>query len=390
MTRTLRNFFVALGFACYFTLGGVAMARNAESWLAPVCYHDLPEYGNYRWNCLLPPPPVPDDYPASAEQASSDCEYDTNVPTFADTPDAGEPPMPVVTPVMDVAQTNPANNEIAAIEQPAYFSATDIRRRDWWTPTFILSDNPRITPPVVDESCHTQWQGCEEEAIDSFAILEAAMFDVANEDCANIDTYSQDQAEAETLVTEEMGPAPIPADCYYELMVTELAVVQESLDLVSQFDLASASSLAAQAISTIAPWVASNPDDVVAEIAKSEDAIADEIFAANDSVANESTEFVSATDETLDGDAQASAGFMAYTCMIPYSLTASAEEAPENYVQENADVASNENDNLAAAAAMQKLARQLDWVGLNILRVADHLDSWANQAMLRQRNAQVR
>jgi len=76
--------------------------------------------------------------------------------------------------------------------------------------------------------------------------------------------------------------------------------------------------------------------------------------------------------------------------MITYSLTASAEESPANYAQQADNATDMVDDRVETAAAMQKLARQLDWVGLNILRVADHLDSWANQALLRHRAGQVR
>lgn len=358
MFKSLRNFFVALGFACYFTTGGVAMAKNAESWLAPVCYHDLPEYGNYRWNCLLPPPPVPDDYPAGVAAA----EVAVTVPEFANVPDVGNPPMPA-----ESMSDAPGLAEV--IEQPAYFSATDIRRRDWWTPTFIVNDSPLVTPPVVDESCHTQWYGCEEEAIDSYAMLEAAMFAAESEEI-----FENDDADypIEQVAVE---PAAIPADCVLELMAAEWMVVQETMDLAAKFDLAVVSEYAAEALATTAPWIISEPIEIVIEEPKSVDAIADELFASSDS--------------SLDEEQQ-SAGFTAYTCMIPYSLTASAEESPDNYAQEMEVTENLVDDRVETAAAMQKLARQLDWVGLNILRVADHLDSWANQALLRHRAGQIR
>jgi hypothetical protein len=55
-----------------------------------------------------------------------------------------------------------------------------------------------------------------------------------------------------------------------------------------------------------------------------------------------------------------------------------------------ADKATQGGNQAEIAEELQKLARQLDWVGLNILRVADHLDSWANQAILRQNMDAVR
>jgi hypothetical protein len=370
MFKSLRNFFIALGFAGYFTLGGVAMAKNAESWLAPVCYHDLPEYGNYRWNCLLPPPPVPDDYPASVAAA----EIAATLPEFANVPEVGNPPMPTAPELAEVweefaMQENDAQTNVAPIEQPAYFSATDIRRRDWWTPTFIVNDSPLVTPPVVDESCHTQWYGCEEEAIDSYAMLEAAMF--ADESDEVLESDAADYPIEEVVAK----PVSIPADCVAELMAAEWMMVQETLDLAAKFDLAVVSEYAADAIASSAPWIVAKPIEIVVEEPKSEDAIADELFASSDSSMDEE---------------QQSAGFTAYTCMIPYSLTASAEESPANYAQESEVTETLVDDRVETAATMQKLARQLDWVGLNILRVADHLDSWANQALLRHRAGQVR
>jgi hypothetical protein len=94
-------------------------------------------------------------------------------------------------------------------------------------------------------------------------------------------------------------------------------------------------------------------------------------------------------DQEIRSDAP---GFMAYTCMIPYSLNASTEEESVSYSHiENADQQTAAvGDEAELATAMQGLARQLDWVGLNILRVADHLDSWANQALIRNRSSNVR
>lgn len=364
MFKSLRNFFVALGFACYFTTGGVALAKNAESWLAPVCYHDLPEYGNYRWNCLLPPPPVPDDYPASVA-----AEPAVSLPEFASNPDAGLPPMPAAPAVAEVSEEFASHESSTPIEQPAYFSATDIRRRDWWTPTFVVNDSPLITPPVVDESCHTQWFGCEEEAMDSYAMLEAAMF--------NADSSETFESNAADYPIEEMAaePASIPAECVAELVAAEWLLVQETMDFASKFDLAVVSGYAADAISTSAPWLVAKPIEIAVEDTKSEDAIADELFASEEySIVREQPEV----------------GFNAYTCMIPYSLTASAEESPANYAQASEEASDLVDDRVETAEAMQSLARQLDWVGLNILRVADHLDSWANQALLRHRAGQVR
>lgn len=347
MFKSLRNFFFALGLACYFTSGGVAIAKNAESWLAPVCYHDLPEYGNYRWNCLVPPPPVPDDYPASVEN-----EVAMSLPEQAEVPDDGQPPVPA-----------------ASIEQPVYFSATDIRRRDWWTPTFVVNDSPLVTPPVVDESCHTQWYGCEEEAIDSYEILEAAMLAADSEEVV-------EPVSVEAPVEEvASSPALIPAECVAELMVAEWMLIQETIEFAQQFDLAVVSGYAADAIATTAPWIMAKPMEIVVlEDTKTAEAIVDDLFS---------------TETNADIEAEA-VGFTAYTCMIPYSLTASAEESPANYAQQSENATDMVDDRVETAAAMQKLARQLDWVGLNILRVADHLDSWANQALLRHRPGQIR
>lgn len=370
MYKSLRNFFVAIGFACYFTSGGVALAKNAESWLAPVCYHDLPEYGNYRWNCLLPPPPVPDDYPTD----SAAVDVAVSVPAFASAPEAGSPPMPVDNIVAEVSEEFSAPEDMAPLAPPAYFSATDIRRRDWWTPTFVVTDSPLVTPPVVDESCHTQWYGCEEEAMDSYALLEAAMF------AAGSDEISEGDVADYPIEESAFQSAPIPVECVSELMAAEWMMVQESLNLAAKFDLAVVSEYAAEAIATSAPWLVAKPVEIVVEDLRSEDAIADELFA--------SEEMIQDNNATVAEDK--AAGFTAYTCMIPYSLTANAEESPNNYAQAPEAVNDVVDDRVETAAAMQKLARQLDWVGLNILRVADHLDSWANQALLRHRAGQVR
>lgn len=369
MYRSLRNFFVALGFACYFTQGGVAIAKNTESWLAPVCYHDLPEYGNYRWNCLVPPPPVPDAFPASAapEELSAVAPEYTNLPEHTNLPEFGEPPMPVAPVLAEVSGDFADPEHVAPIEQPAYFSATDIRRRDWWTPTFVVNDSPLVTPPVVDESCHTQWYGCEEEAMDSYAELEAAMF-------ADHETSTEEAQNSPIVEDLQTSLAALPPECIEELVAAEWMLVEEAMDLAAKIDMSVLSGYAADAISTTAPWFANREINLVEEVVKSDDALADELF-------------VNAEEEQ---DLESAPGFTAYTCMIPYSLTANVEESSANYAQQDTFENDLTDDRVETAAAMQKLARQLDWVGLNILRMADHLDSWANQALLRHRAGQIR
>jgi hypothetical protein len=366
MSKSIRNFFVAIGLACYVTTGSVALAKNTESWLAPVCYHDLPEYGNYRWNCLVPPPPVPDDYPTSFIAN----EIDIALPDYAAAPELGSPPIPSETVVADVPAESVSPSNAIPVEQPAYFSATDIRRRDWWTPTFVVTDSPLVTPPVVDESCHTEWTGCEEESIDSFAELENAFFE-SNPEIAGGDSASMCEEQAGGSATS----AAIPAECMAELMATEWSRIQDLLELAANFELSTFADYAAVAIRSTAPWFIAKKSETAFDIAKSEDALADELFTSSDS--------------SFDEEQQAT-GFTAYTCVMPFSLTASAEESPANYAEQGSVVPEAIDDRVESAAAMQKLARQLDWVGLNILRVADHLDSWANQALLRHRADQVR
>jgi len=177
----------------------------------------------------------------------------------------------------------------------------------------------------------------------------------------------------------DCGSAPasesIPAECMAELMAEEWNRVQDSIDFAANIDLSPVADYAAVAIRSTAPWFIPKKSEPMLEIAKSEDALADELFSSSDS--------------SLDEEQQ-TPGFTAYTCVMPFSLTASAEESPSNYAEQSPIVATTVDDRVETAAAIQKVARQLDWVGLNILRVADHLDSWANQALLRHRAGQVR
>lgn len=336
MNKSLRKFFALLGFASLVATNGLVSAGSPEAWLSPVCYHDSLEFGNYRWNCLLPPPPVPDDRPSSYELAQDIISSTTepiSMPEFAIIPDEGVPPIPQLEmTAATVSVTEPYDCEMLYEEEvfvapscdqevapPAYFSATDIRRRDWWTPPFILRPQPPVTPFAIDFDCRTQW---------------------------NMD---------HSPVAEERieSSADIPVDCVQELVAGHWSEVEVAFDAVRSIDSQMIAEQSARLLTMIAPFVVNgNPE-----------------ISMNES------------------------GFTAFTYTIPYSLTASTTDSVEAYQYDAvtdemehvaADKSSQGIDQLEMAAGLQKLARQLDWVGLNILRVADHLDSWANQAILRQ------
>jgi hypothetical protein len=336
MNKSLRKFFALLGFASLLATNGLASAGSPEAWLSPVCYHDSLEFGNYRWNCLLPPPPVPDDRPSSYELAQdtiSGTAEPISMPEFTAIPDDGVPPIPQIEmAAANVSVAEPYDCEMLYEEEvfvapscdhevapPAYFSATDIRRRDWWTPPFTLRPQQPITPFAIDFDCRTQW----------------------NTDHSPV---AEERIESS---------ADIPVDCVQELVAGQWSEVEVAFEAVRSIDSQMIADQSARFLTMIAPFIATRNTE------------------------NNSNE----------------SGFTALTCTIPYSLTASTTDSVGAYQYDAvtdemehiaADKTSQGIDQLEVAAGLQKLARQLDWVGLNILRVADHLDSWANQAILRQ------
>jgi hypothetical protein len=344
MNKSLRKFLALLGFASLVTTNGLVLAGSPEAWLSPVCYHDSLEFGNYRWNCLLPPPPVPDDRPSSyelAQETISSTAEPIAMPEFAVIPDEGTPPFPQADiSVGTVSVAEPYDCEMMLeeevfvapscdqeVEPPAYFSATDIRRRDWWTPPFILRPQPPVTPFAIDFDCRTQW--------------------------------NMDQSPVAEDRFESTDVADIPADCVQELVADQWSEVEAAFDAVRSIDSQMIADNSARLLTMIAPYVANSPAET----------------GLNDS------------------------GFTAFTYTIPYTLTASTTESADLYhydavndemEQVAADKATQGGNQAEIAEELQKLARQLDWVGLNILRVADHLDSWANQAILRQNMDAVR
>lgn len=337
MNKSLRKFFTLLGFASLVATTGPLSAGSPEAWLSPVCYHDSLEFGNYRWNCLLPPPPVPDDRPSSYELAQDAISIDSEpilMPEFAVIPDEGVPPIPQLE--MSAAAVSVAESydcemlheeevfvEISCDQEvapPAYFSATDIRRRDWWTPPFILRPQPPVTPFAIDFDCRTQW----------------------NNDHSPV---AEDRIESAVV-------GDIPVDCIQELVADQWNEVATAIDAARSIDSQMIADRSARLLTMIAPFVVTNTESSAGEV-----------------------------------------GFTALTYTIPYSLTASTTDSVDAYqydavTDEMEQIATDKSPRgvgqLEMAAGLQKLARQLDWVGLNILRVADHLDSWANQAILRQ------
>lgn len=338
MNKSLRKFLALLGFASLVSTNGLVSAGSPEAWLSPVCYHDSLEFGNYRWNCLLPPPPVPDDRPSSyelAQEAISSTLEPATLPEFTMVPEEGGPPVPQFDMTAATAATTDSYGCEMMLEEevfvapscdqevapPAYFSATDIRRRDWWTPPFILRPQPPVTPFAIDFDCRTQW---------------------------NTDNSPVVEDRADSLIA-----ADIPVDCVQELVADQWSEFEVAIDAVRSIDSQMIADKSATLLTMIAPFVAkSNPESNVSD-----------------------------------------SGFTALTYTIPYSLTASTTDSVDSYQydavtdemeQVTAHKASQGVNQLEMAKGLQKLARQLDWVGLNILRVADHFDSWANQAILRQ------
>lgn len=388
MTKSLRSFLMSLGFATYLSLGAGAMAGQAENWLSPVCYHDSPEYGHYRWNCLIPPPPVASEIPVEGLQPRSSTE---DLPVFAALPDEGNAPAPEVisTPTISV-QVSTSSAEIASpavIDSPVYFSATDVRRRDWWTPTFVLSDNRPVTPSVVEGGCQTDWSKRE--------MLSGSISENEGSNHCIPSESSHDEATANRL----------PPECLIELLAVEFAFIHDLWMLSEEANIANFSAYLAASLSEVARWTV--PDTVLAgsnegtvdqNADQDTDAISEAIVASEMTLEGFSTEQNSSTEEDVslrlvdEAASKEAVGFMAYTCMIPYSLNASTDENSVTYshTEDSEQSVSDADDAAELATSMQGLARQLDWVGLNILRVADHLDSWANQALIRNRNSNVR